>query len=130
VDAYGFDYPRRLFWSTWFDGSEAAHDVRRSLDREAIAHAQIDLHNVRTLILGSIESEPLAQLSDLDSRFVGHPIRHEVIKLLTPADALPEDPVEGLRAALEDESIKRVLVDETIPAWLSRRAADALRDSR
>jgi ATP-dependent Lhr-like helicase len=28
------------------------------------------------------------------------------------------------------QSIKRVLVDETIPAWLSRRAADALRNSR
>jgi hypothetical protein len=67
------------------------------------AHAQIDLLNVRALILGSIEPEPLAQLSDLASRFVGHPIRHEVITLLTPADALPEDPVEGLRAALEDD---------------------------
>jgi ATP-dependent Lhr-like helicase len=28
------------------------------------------------------------------------------------------------------QSIKHVLVDETIPAWLSRRAADTLRDSR
>jgi hypothetical protein len=93
LDAYGFDYPRRTFWTEWMFQSprqpkDAYNNALDALRREAAAYAISDFGPFNRLVAAAVTPEARASLaSELEGRFVGTPGQKFLLAKLQPATA-------------------------------------------
>lgn len=104
VDAYGFDFPRRPFWPAWFFGVESDPQLLAALTLEGLAFSCDELEPLGQY--GSVASpdEYRAVITELGSRFTGHPERDALWAFAGQAAGQNSaDPLAQLRAAIEND---------------------------
>jgi len=102
VDAYGFDYPRRIFWPEWMYGTNDERlAVLASLAPEIDAYSRTDARTIGGVARGASDSERARLRQQLESRFVGHPMRFGALASVEPPPPRDADPMIQIRAALE-----------------------------
>ncbi len=92
-DAYGFDFPRRSFWPTFYMGSERDNShTYADLAKESLAYSRVDMDPVANL-RQCTEEERRQIYVDLQSRFLGAPGRIDKLAWLRPkSDTQPHMP--------------------------------------
>jgi hypothetical protein len=102
-DAYGFDFPRRSYWPTFYLGSERDNShTFAELAKESIAYSRVDLDPVVNLAQYT-EEERRQLYADLQSRFLGAPGRTAKLASLRPKGDASFNKREELSAEIAAE---------------------------
>jgi hypothetical protein len=102
-DAYGFDFPRRSYWPTFYMGSERDNShTYADLAKESLAYSRVNMDPIANLHQCT-EEERRQIYGDLQSRFLGAPGRIDNLAWLRPKSDTPLNEREQLRAAIAAE---------------------------
>jgi hypothetical protein len=85
VDSYGFDYPRRSYWSNEMIRASgyAAVELSRALRDDALPYARTDIEAFKIRTAQEQADKPMLQ-AQLESRMIGHPGRALLVGALRP----------------------------------------------
>jgi hypothetical protein len=101
IEVYGFDYPRRSYWYPQ-PRQLMGVDYSASFAAEAQPYARTDLSALSRVTPTSPERDKALVVAALESRFVGHPSRAVMLRMLRPPRPSSGDPVADARVEVDE----------------------------